>query len=93
MSAAILTTPSFDATTVVATTVCFGSATTPSARDCTETHGRGHPQDVDKDKDVDLQLHYETAQTGIAVGDTKACLTGTTASGVSVYGCDAIVTR
>jgi predicted nucleotidyltransferase len=50
-------------------------------------------QDVDRDGDVDLLLHYETQETGIDAGDTKACLTGLTSGGIHVYGCDAIRTE
>lgn len=87
---AILTSGSFDATTVDPSTVCFGDAEDPSQRDCTEAHARGHPQDADGDGDVDLVLHFETGQTGIDPGDTQACLTGLTFGGAPVQGCDAI---
>ena len=87
---AVLTTATFDATTLDVSTLCFGDAEAPAERDCTETHGRGHPGDVDKDGDVDLGLHYALAEAGIDSGDMWACLIGRTASGHGVYGCDAI---
>lgn len=87
---AILTTSTFDARTIDPSSVCFGDDGTPAQRDCTESHGGGHLLDVDKDKDLDLLLHYEALQTGIDRGDTKACLTGRTTGGISVYGCDTI---
>jgi len=90
---AILTTTEFDATTVDVATVCFGDAETPAERDCNEKHGQGHPEDVDGDGDVDLVLHYEIAQTGIDPGDTQACLTGRTRSGIGFYGCDVVWTH
>ena len=90
---AILTTPSFDASTVAPASVCFGSATDPSKRDCTEKHATGHLEDVNGDARPDLLLHYETPQTGIAPADTHACLTGKTQNGVPIQGCDRIVTR
>jgi hypothetical protein len=40
----------------------------------------------------DLLLHYETSQTGIDPGDTRACLTGKTFGNVSIEGCDSIRT-
>jgi hypothetical protein len=38
-------------------------------------------------------LQYETQQTGIRPGDTQACLTGKTYDGISIEGCDRIVTK
>ncbi|PYK39832.1 MAG: hypothetical protein DME49_02740 [Verrucomicrobia bacterium] len=90
---AILTTDTFDATTVDPSTVCFGDADDPAQRDCTEAHGTGHIEDVNGDGRPDLLLHYETSQTGIELGDTQACLTGETFDGVEVEGCDAITTH
>lgn len=89
---AVLTTPTFDATRLLVTSLCFGDAEAPAERDCTEAHGRGHVVDIDKDRDADLSLHYEVAQTGIDPGDTRACLIGRTVTGVAVYGCDAVRT-
>ncbi len=89
---AILTTDSFDATTVDPNTVCFGDDDDPSQRDCTEAHGKGHVEDVNGDGRPDLLLHYEVSQTGIDPGDTSACLTGKTFAGVNIKGCDSITT-
>lgn len=88
---AVLTTETFDATTVDAASVCFGDAEEPSERDCTSAHG-GHLEDVDDDGDIDLLLHFETRETEIDAGDTEACLTGTTKDGVPVEGCDGVRT-
>jgi Integrin beta chain VWA domain len=89
---AILSTPTFDATTVDANTVCFGDAEDPSQRDCTEAHGRGHIEDVNGDFLLDLVLHFETSETGIDLGDTEACLTGETFGGALIEGCDSVRT-
>jgi hypothetical protein len=96
---AILSTSTFDATTVDPLTVCFGDANDPpppypSERDCTEAHGKGHISDVDGDGDKDLVLHFETKDTGIDPGDTQACLTGRTygSTPIQVQGCDSIRT-
>lgn len=89
---AVLTTPDFDATSIDPATVCFGDLDDPAGNgDCTESHGRGHLEDVDRDGDRDLVLHYDTRQTGIAPGDPRACLTGRTRDGDDVAGCDEIV--
>jgi uncharacterized delta-60 repeat protein len=87
---AILSTSSFDATTVDPLSVCFGDAETPVQRDCTESHSS--LEDVNGDGRLDLLLLFQTRQTGIDPGDTRACLTGRTFSGVSVEGCDSIKT-
>jgi uncharacterized delta-60 repeat protein len=90
---AILTTDAFDAASVDPSSVCFGSASDPTARDCSAKQGTGHLQDVNGDARTDLLLQYETPQTGIRPGDTQACLTGQTYGGVSIEGCDQIVTK
>ena len=81
---AILTTPTFDATTVDPLSVRFGPG------GASEAHNRGHIEDVDSDGDIDLVLHFAVSQTGIASSDTQACLTGMTSSGLNIIGCDAI---
>jgi CSLREA domain-containing protein len=90
---AILSTESFDATQVDPLTVCFGDADDASQRDCTEAHGKGHPEDVNGDGLVDLLLHFNTQETGIDAGDNHACLTGTTTDGFAIEGCDSIQTK
>jgi len=89
---AILSTTTFDATTVDPSTVCFGDAEDASQRDCTEAHGTGHIEDVNGDGQLDLVLHYETRETGIDLGDTEACLTGETFGGQPIAGCDSVRT-
>ena len=83
---AILTTASFNATTVDPLSVKFGS------NGATEAHGKGHLEDVDGDGDTDMILHFRTQDTGIAGGDTEACLIGETMAGDSILGCDSINT-
>jgi hypothetical protein len=86
ITVAILTTEDFDATTVDPLSVAFG----PNG--ATETHNRGHIEDVDGDGDNDLVLHFNTQETGIQCGDTEASLTGETVDGTPIEGADAIVT-
>jgi hypothetical protein len=83
---AILTTDTFDATTVDALSVEFGPA------GATESHDRGHLEDVDGDGNLDLVLHFRTQDTGIQCGDTSASLTGNTFGGVAIRGSDSIRT-
>jgi hypothetical protein len=54
---------------------------------------RGHLQDVNDDGLTDLLSYYQTHETGIAMGDTEACATGETLSGIPIEGCDAIATQ
>jgi hypothetical protein len=82
---AILTTDSFQATTVDPSSVRFGASSD------TEAHGTGHIEDVDHDGDLDMVLHFGTKRSGIKCGDTEATLTGS-AGGRSIVGTDSIVT-
>jgi hypothetical protein len=82
---AILTTNTFDATTVDPLTVRFGP-------EGAEVHGKGHIRDVNHDGEPDLVLHFKTRATGIQCGDTSAALTGETFDGDPIQGSDAIQT-
>ena len=80
---ALLGSASFLVADVDASTLVFGpSAASPS----------GDPafEDVNADGFVDLVLHFRTLETGIAVGDTQACLIGATLGGRDFRGCDAV---
>ena len=77
---AILTTSSFDATTVDPLSVKFG----PDG--AAEAHGRSHIRDVDGDGHPDLLLHFRVEHTGIDCGDTSVSLTGETRDGQSIQG-------
>lgn len=90
ITVAILTTDTFDARTVDLSSVCFGDAEDPSQRACAEVHGQAHIEDVDGDWDKDVVLHFKTANTGIDVGDTTACLSGKTTSCEFIQGCDSV---
>jgi hypothetical protein len=83
---AILTTPDFDATQIDPSTIAFGPAGASIA------HKHAHVEDVDGDGDLDLMVHFRTQETGIAAGDTEACLTAELYDGTPVQACDAILT-
>ena len=72
-----------DVTTIDVTTLTFG----PSA--ATPTHN-GHLEDVNDDGFTDLVTHYKQKQTGLASGDTSACITGDTNAGIPIDGCDSV---
>ena len=81
---AILTTETFDASTVDPSTVEFGPNGAAPVHAALE--------DVDGDADLDLILHFKTQETGIACGDTSASLTGETTGGQAIEGSDAVNT-
>ncbi len=83
---AILTTGSFDATTVNASTVRFGATGTEAAA------LRWALEDVDADGRMDMILHFTTAETGIICGATSASLTGKTSGGKAIKGSDSVMT-
>jgi hypothetical protein len=83
---AILATEDFDALMVDADSVLFGPA------EAEKRHKQAHVEDVDDDGDLDLVLHFRTQDTGIAPGDTEACLIGQTYDGVPIMGCDSVRT-
>jgi hypothetical protein len=79
---AILSTPTFDATTVDPKSVMFGpNGAIPVHTSIEDVNGDGIP---------DLIFQFNTIQTGIAAGNTQACLTGKTTSGLNIVGCDTI---
>ena len=83
---AILTTDTFDATTVDPNTVRFGATGTEAA----PVHSA--LEDVDGDGDIDLILQFNTQNTGIVCGETSASLTGQTFGGQVIQGSDSIRT-
>ena len=81
---AILSTPTFNATTVDPKSVKFGpNGVSPVHTSIQDVNGDGIP---------DLVLQFSTLQIGITAGNTQACLTGNTTSGLGFMGCDTIQT-
>jgi len=90
---AILGSDGFDVTSVDVTTLAFGPNGASPAHDLTDAIVYAdHLHDVNGDGFTDLVSHYRTPDTGIAAGDTEACIEGETISGISFTGCDDIVT-
>lgn len=81
---AILTTPTFDATTVDPSSLQFGPNLAIPVSVALE--------DVDRDGGLDMILRFRTQETGIRCGDTVASLTGQTSGGRAIEGSDSIET-
>jgi formylglycine-generating enzyme required for sulfatase activity len=90
---AILGSESFDVADVEVTTLAFGPDEAPPAFALTHplVYWLAH-RDLNHDGERDLLSYYRTRETGIAFGDTEACLVGQTLDGTPFEGCDAITT-
>ena len=93
ISVAILGSDDFDVSDADVTTLAFGPNGAAPTFDLTNpfVYWLSH-WDVNHDGEKDLLAHYRTEETGIAMGDTEACLTGETLDGTPIEGCDAITT-
>ena len=90
---ALLGSDSFDVADVDVTTLAFGPDGASPAFDLTNpfVYWLSH-WDVNHDGKKDLLSTYRASETGIALGDTEACLGGETRDGTPFEGCDAITT-
>jgi hypothetical protein len=86
VAVAVLTTGTFDASSVDSATLRFGATGLEAA----PVHAA--LEDVDGNGSADLVLHFATQDTGIQCGDTSASLTGTTVSGQAIQGSDSVNT-
>jgi hypothetical protein len=84
---AILASDAFGITQIDRSTLAFG----PSGAAPAHRRG-GHPMGTNGDGPAALLSHYRTQETGIAFGDTEACVTGETLDGTPFAGCDEINT-
>jgi hypothetical protein len=84
---AILSTPDFDAPSMVDTSsLKFGrTGDESSLAFCSHS-----PEDVNGDGLLDLVCHFYTQKTGFKAGDTIGILTGTTVDGVTFVGTDSV---
>jgi len=90
---AILDSEGFDVAGVDATTLTFGPDRAAPAHDLSDpAELADHLEDVDGDGFTDLMTHFRTEESGIAFGDTEACVTGKKFDGTLFEGCDAIRT-
>ena len=80
---AILGSATFCVNDVDVTNLAFG----PGGAAPDHTEG-GHLKDVNGDGYTDLVSHYRTQETGIAKGDTAACVNAQTNDGLAIVGCD-----
>jgi hypothetical protein len=78
----ILSTSTFDATSVDPASVTFGPNSAGSVRNSLV--------DVSGDGQLDLVLHFRVQQTGLQASDSYACLVGQTRNGTPIEGCDYI---
>jgi hypothetical protein len=90
---ALLGSDSFDVTDADAATLSFGPNGAAPAFDLTNplVFWLSH-WDVNADGHRDLLAHFRTEETGIAVGEATACLTGQTRDLIPIEGCDGITT-
>jgi hypothetical protein len=84
---AILSSDSFDVSTVDVATLAFG----PSDASIDHSHGP-HLEDLDGDGLTDLMAHFQIEETGITFGDRMACIRGRKFDGARFSGCDDVRT-
>jgi hypothetical protein len=91
---AILGSDTFGVLDVDVTTLAFGPGGGPLAhRNGPHSEDEAdEPFDFNDDGFDDLLAHFLTEESGIAFGDTEACVTGELLDGTPFEGCDAVIT-
>jgi len=84
ITVAILGSDTFDVTDVDVSTVMFGPD------DAEPYKGKIKFKDVNGDGFTDAVFKFKSKDTGIALGDTEACLSGELKDGTSFDGCDSV---
>jgi len=87
ISVAVLSTDSFDATTLDVETMTFGP------NDATESHNKLHIEDVNGDGLDDVVLHFKTQDIGVDKDTTSLEILGQTVDGVSVKGTGDVIIK
>jgi hypothetical protein len=87
ISVAILGSVSFDVADVNGETVAFG----PGGAGLVHKKGP-HTIDINRDGFMDLVAHFGIAESDIAAGDERACVTGETLEALPFEGCDSVRT-
>ncbi len=87
ITVAVLTTDSFDATTVNHASVTFEGT---SEKHVNKKNGepRRHEADVDEDGDLDLEFHFRLGETQLTCDSVVGTLTGETYDGIPIEGSD-----
>ena len=80
---AIITTESFDASTIDPSTIIFAAASPV----------KWSHKDVDNDGDLDMFLHFKTRELDLTLEDSEATLIGETYNGVQITGTDIVNTE
>lgn len=84
---AVLGSETLDVDNIDPSTLAFGPNGAPALKPA-----RGTRLDVNRDGTLDIVFRYGVPSTGIALGDTQACLRGALQDGTMFEGCDTIQT-